>query len=96
MTTLRFLGLIEEDEDSDDVVSELGRGVLSRSNGDQPNAVREIVEETPYVVVWTDLSASQRKIALEKDILKMAGGAKPTVTRQVMACLDEWTDVRRV
>jgi hypothetical protein len=91
LTTLRFLGLIEEDDDGEDVVSELGRGVLSRSYGDQPSAVREVVEETPYVVVWADMSVSQRKNFLEKDILKMAGGVKPTVTKQVMACLDKWT-----
>ena len=90
VTTLRFLGLVDDDEDGEEAISELGRDVLAHAVGEQPDEIRKVVFETPYVVVWKDLSDRQRRETLRKDILSIAGQERPTVTKQIAECLNSW------
>ena len=89
LSTLRFIGLIE-DVDGEDVVTELGESLLVLSPSEQMKKIRDSVLEVPYVAMWIEMSMPNRKELIEEDVKKIAGKPMPLVTRQILTCLNAW------
>lgn len=93
VTTLRFLGIVDESENGDIELTSIGKDLMTRTKSDQVRHIRALIADTPYVTVWKEMTIAQREAMLKKDVSAICGTDKTTVRKQVQECLDEWIEI---
>lgn len=89
LSTLRFIGVIEE-VDSEDQISEVGQHVLEQATNQHADLLKKLAIEVPYVLVWSQLSASSRPETLGRDVEEITGRRMKIVEKQIVTCLNHW------
>ena len=91
LPTLRFLGLLIESELGDDQISQDGEDLLTVPESEQQKNLTKLIEETPFVLVWQDLSTKDKDFVLKSEMDRLYGQEKPVIAKQVRDCLDHWS-----
>jgi hypothetical protein len=91
--TLRFLDLITLSSDDPVALTPMGESMIEISEEERDQRLLEVILAHPYVQAWKAMPRADRRDLLRDDLELLFGSRRPTIQKQVEACLNEWEEV---